>query len=805
MPRSWIWIIGSFFLFPSLTSAQGIMIPRDRSIGPMTLVDHRVKVELNDQVAVTNVKQKFRNHAHRALEATYVFTVPKGAMVKDFAMMVNGKRIKGELLEAPKAKAIYTDIVRRTQDPGLLEYIGTDLLQMSVFPVPAHGDQEVEVTFTSLAGKQEGTVEYLYPMRTQSGVLRVQGEFAFEMELKASYPIQNIYSPTHPISFSRKNDRHATVFFDKSFSVMDRDLQLFYTTGKEDIGLTLLQHRPALGDGYFLMLLAPRADIAANQRVPRDMVFVIDTSGSMREDGKIDQAKKALKYGLDSLKPGDRYAMFNFATTVNSWQSQLVAASQENIAAGKKWVEALETTGGTAINDALQTALELQHGDKSRSFTIVFFTDGKPTIGVTDTNQILTNFDRKAKENIRLFSFGVGYDLDAAFIDRLAEKHKGTSSYVRPNEDMEVKVSSFFNQIHQPVLTDLKLATGSGPRLVEIYPPQLPDLFHGGQLVVLGRYQGTGKGVIRLTGQVGTATKEFNYEVDLQEKPDAKPYVEDLWARRKVGYMIDQIRTSGEKKELVDEVILLAKKYGIATPYTSYLVVPDEIPWRGVPGRPIPLSRPPGYDPRFDGRPNSAGGGAGTGKGVGGGGLGGGGFEGKPGEVMRRAADQGAATVREQEHKVKINDSGSRGNQDSAQFRMENLSQARRALGQGQLKEAQTGQTGVELSMDLNQLKNQSQVGRNAQRMVQARNCIEINGVWIDDQLKKETPKFEIKAMSNAYFKLLERKPEMKEVLQLGNAVVWIAPNGTALIIDPASGKEEVTDEEIDRLFVVKK
>lgn len=173
MRRSLLAVMLSLLSMSSL-SAQGVMIPRDRSLPPMLLVNHKVKVKLEDQVAITTIDQTFRNQANRQLEAVYTFNVPKGAMVKEFSMMVNGKKVKGELVEAAKAKAIYTEIVRRTMDPGLLEYIGTDLLQMSVFPVPAHGDQEVEVSFTSMVNRQEGVVEYLYPLRAQSNVVRVR-------------------------------------------------------------------------------------------------------------------------------------------------------------------------------------------------------------------------------------------------------------------------------------------------------------------------------------------------------------------------------------------------------------------------------------------------------------------------------------------------------------------------------------------------------------------------------------------------------------------------------------------------------
>ncbi|HMP15538.1 MAG TPA: VIT domain-containing protein, partial [Gemmatales bacterium] len=238
----------------SLVHGQGYLLPREQTLPPLQLVHHRVKVLLEDQVAITTVRQTFRNQASQPLEAIYTFHIPRGAVVKDFSMMIHGKKVKGELVESDKAKAIYNEIVRRTMDPGLLEYTGTDLLQMSVFPVPARGEQEVEISFTSLARQQDGMVEFLYPLRAQSNTIRIPGEFQFEMELKSSRPIHSIYSPTHPISISRKNDRWAILHLDKSPSALDRDLQLIYTMGKDDIGITALQHSATPSEGYVMLL-----------------------------------------------------------------------------------------------------------------------------------------------------------------------------------------------------------------------------------------------------------------------------------------------------------------------------------------------------------------------------------------------------------------------------------------------------------------------------------------------------------------------------------------------------------------------
>ena len=254
----------------------------------------------------------------------------------------------------------------------------------------------------------------------------------------------------------------------------------------------------------------------------------------------------------------------------------MLDADSEQIAEAEKWVQKLEATGGTAINDALAAALDYRTDDKGRSFTIVFFTDGQPTIGETSTDRILQNIAAKNTANTRIFTFGVGDDVNATFLDAIADKTRALATYVRPAEDIEAKVSGLFSKISNPVLTNLKLSATNDISFNEIYPPELPDLFHGNQLIVMGRYSGKGASAIKLEGMVGMEKKEFVYEVAFPDKTnDDHAFVEQLWARRKVGYMLDQIRANGEKPELVNEVTALAKKYGITTPYTSYLIVPD--------------------------------------------------------------------------------------------------------------------------------------------------------------------------------------------------------------------------------------
>ncbi|HYV35569.1 MAG TPA: VIT domain-containing protein, partial [Gemmataceae bacterium] len=460
--------------------SQGLLVPKETNLPPLQMLGHNVKVVLEDQVAVTTVEQTFHNHTDRELEATYVFPVPKGASVRKFSMWINGKEEKGELVEAEKARQIYNDIVRRTLDPGLLEYIGNNLLRVKVFPVPPRGDQKISIRFTSVAPMEGGIVGYTYPLKIESNSAKAIAKFSLEVKLKSQHPIHNIYSPTHAIATLRPNDKQATIVFEKNQALTSKDFQLYYTSAATDVGLTSLMHRPGDGPGYFLMLISPRYELSQSQKVPRDMVFVLDTSGSM-QGPRIEQARKALKFCLDRLADNDRFAILHFATSVTTYEDNLKPATAANVGEARKWVDALEANGGTNINDALLRALQMRSNDGGRPFTVVFFTDGIPTVGVTNPDAILANTLAKNTANTRIFAFGVGDDVNAALLDQLAEKTRALATYVRENEDIETKVSGLYAKISNPVLTDLKLTVGEGVKLTEVYPPQLPDLFHGTQ------------------------------------------------------------------------------------------------------------------------------------------------------------------------------------------------------------------------------------------------------------------------------------------------------------------------------------
>ena len=320
-------ILALLLLCAGRVGAHGLLIPEDKKLPPLAMLNHLVKVNIEDQVATTSVEQTFSNHTDRALEATYVFPVPKGASVQKFSMWVDGKEVKGELVEADKARQIYTDIVRRTQDPGLLEYMGNDILRLRVFPVPAKGDQKLAVRFNSVAPKEEKLVEYIYPLKTDGKAIATLEKFSLDATIKSQHGVQNVYSPTHAITLKRSNDREVSVSFSRDQAALDKDFQLFYSLSDKDVALTALTHKPISGEaGYVLLLVSPKVELPKGYEVPRDTVLVLDTSGSMRGPKMTGQGRCATAWHLGK---SDRFAVINYATTVNQYRDNLVARAEQ--------------------------------------------------------------------------------------------------------------------------------------------------------------------------------------------------------------------------------------------------------------------------------------------------------------------------------------------------------------------------------------------------------------------------------------------------------------------------------------------
>jgi Ca-activated chloride channel family protein len=291
---------------------------------------------------------------------------------------------------------------------------------------------------------------------------------------------------------------------------------------------------------------------------------------------KLEQAKKALAFCVENLNDGDHFEILRFATEVEPLFNNLTDASTDNRSRAQKFIGDLKPIGGTAINDALKRAVELRPDRGSRPFVVVFLTDGRPTVGDTDENHIVQNATKSKTGLTRIFCFGIGTDVNTHLLDRITEETKAFSQYVLPEEDIEVKVSSFFTKIKEPVLANPKLTFPGDVRVTKLYPSPVPDVFKGEQLILAGRYSGSGSGALHVEGNVAGETRKFAYDLKFPSEESDNEFIPRLWATRRVGYLLDEIRLHGESRELKDEVTELARKYGIVTPYTAYLIIEDE-------------------------------------------------------------------------------------------------------------------------------------------------------------------------------------------------------------------------------------
>ncbi len=572
-----------FIAGPFIFSDGFIVVPRDpRPVPrphprfrpfPLEVKYHYVDVKIEDTVAVTSIDQVFYNPTRHRLEGYYLFPVPENGVIKNFSMYINGKETKAELLDAVKARKIYEDIVRRMRDPALLEYSGRTVFKARIYPIEPGSEKRVRISYTEILNNDNSTTEYIYPLNTEKFSAKPLKNVRIRAEIRSGADLRNIYCPTHKVDIIRRGEKKADVVFEEMNVKPDTDFKLYFDSAAEDIGLSVRSYKKRGEDGYFLLNMTPGFGKSKNF-IPKDVCFVLDVSGSM-SGKKLEKAKSALKFCIENLRKADRFEIIRFSTESESLFKMLRSANSGNRDKAMKFVDDLRAIGGTNIEEALDEALKIRNS-KGRPYIIVFITDGKPTIGETDEDKLISMIKGKNAGSTRVFTFGIGSDLNTHLLDKITSLTKAYRSYITEKEDIEIKISGFFRKIESPVLTDLKLSFGSGIRVSKMYPRDLPDLFRGSSISVLGRYSGYGKTKISLRGNISGKSVVFRYGSSLEGSSEKDDFVPLLWASRRVGFLLDQIRLNGESREVKDEVILLAKKYGIITPYTSYLIVEDE-------------------------------------------------------------------------------------------------------------------------------------------------------------------------------------------------------------------------------------
>ena len=554
-----------------------IIIPRPEPLPtpyPLEVLFHHVDVKINGNIAETFIDQEFYNPSDLMLEGYYIFPIPKGSVINEFSMQINGEMVYAELLDAIKARQIYEDIIRQIKDPALLEYTGQGIFKVRIFPIEPRGKKRVKISYRELLSSDNGLYEYIYPLNTEKFSAKPLKNVRVKVDLKTNKEIKNIYSPTHPVDVVNKDNHNAVISYEEENTKPDIDFKLYFSTNNDDVGLSLLTYKNGNDDGYFLLTAAPSFIIDKDQIDSKDITFVLDVSGSMAGE-KMRQAKKALLYCVNNLNKGDGFDIIKFSTEGFSLFGKIETATETNIIKAEKFINDLKPVGGTNIEEALNLALKEKRSN-NRAHLIVFVTDGKPTIGETEDENLLKKIEKMNDEETRIFTFGIGNEINTHLLDKITEQTRAFRTYISENEDIEVRISSFYDKVQSPVLTNLSLSFSDGIRTFQTYPNNLPDLFRGSSLTVFGRYDGSGNSHITLNGTVKGEKRAFTINTDFTDNNDEYDFIPPLWASRRIGYLLDQIRLNGEDRELVDEITQLAREHGIVTPYTSYLIMEDE-------------------------------------------------------------------------------------------------------------------------------------------------------------------------------------------------------------------------------------
>lgn len=553
---------------------QGFIIETRRTVPIQSSFEIRevgVDAQVRNQAAEVQVSQTFHNPGSTQLEAEFFFPLPEDGAVQDFVLMVDGRELTGRLMNKDEARRIYEEIVRTKRDPALLEYMGRGLYRTSVFPIPPGADRKLTMKYTQLCKRDRDVIEFSYPLSTQKFTSKPIQRLSIRASIESKDSIKSVYCPSDDVRIDRSGDHEARISMERTNVIPTSDFRMVYTLAEGAIGASVVSYRPSAGDdGYFLLLASPEVKAPDAKPLPKTVIFVLDRSGSMAGK-KIEQARRALKSVLNNLRDDDLFNIVVYDNAVETFRPELERFTSRTREEAERYVDNIREGGGTNIDEALTSALGLIR-DHSRPNYLLFLTDGLPTAGEVRELSIADHCRKNNTQKARIFSFGVGFDVNARLLDRLSAGNSGTSEYVRPDEDIETHVARFYSKMSSPVLTDLRIEF-TGTDVNRTYPRDLPDLFEGGQIVWVGRYRQPGRTTLKVTGRIADESRTFEFPAELadSDRGSGHNFVERIWAVRRIGYLIDQIDLSGQNKELVDELVSLSTKYGIMTPYTSFL------------------------------------------------------------------------------------------------------------------------------------------------------------------------------------------------------------------------------------------
>ena len=577
-------------------AAAGVLVPKEPGDRPLTLRKELIQVTVQDQVARATLDEVYENHTDHATEGTYLLPLPEGAAISGFATWVDGRRVESRVEEKQQAEKTYEEAKGTSQQPALLEKDAPNRFKTKVDGIPAQGTKRVEAGYAQILPYDSGLVTLRLPLATE-GVQGQEpvGDFRALIDVSDQKKIADLKIAGAPGRVERVSPTSFRISLEGKDAALPKEILVTYRTESSRLGLTFATYRPDPNEpGYFLLLASPQELTTDADIVHKDVVFVFDTSGSM-SGPKIEQARQGLQRCLSALGAQDRFGIVAFSDSLDPMRAELMPATPENVQEGLSFAQRLQASGGTNIHGALMRGFQmLQKSDRPR--VVLMMTDGMPTAGVTDPEAIAAQV-HQAAGNARLFTFGVGEDVNRVLLERLGRENRGGVDYVDGSHTIDEVVGGFYARISRPVLSDLSFKFGAVTTAM-MYPDPLPDLYKGSQLVLVGRYRGGGSVHAALEGTLNGKRASLPFDATFPEKATADAFVARLWAQRRIDFLLAQNRLNGETDEARTEVIALSKQYQILTPYTAMVAAQPTMvaavsPARVKPGDPTVRVRAP--------------------------------------------------------------------------------------------------------------------------------------------------------------------------------------------------------------------
>ncbi|HZO53461.1 MAG TPA: VIT and VWA domain-containing protein [Bryobacteraceae bacterium] len=592
--------------------------PKGTAIGRCPLKHTAVQVDISGPIARVNVTQEFENPYRTAIEAVYTFPLSQRAAVDDMTMRIGDRTVKGKIKPKDEARKIYEDARNRGQLAGLLDQERPNIFTQAVANIPPGAKVKIEISYVESLFYEEGSYAFSFPMVVgpryipgnatgHSGGgwapdtdrvpdaskitppvapkgIRAGHDISLAVKLDAGVPVESLTSTSHVVDIVRKDPHRAELRLRDQNEIPNKDFRMSWDVSGRKVADALLTHRDARG-GFFTFLLQPPDRPAESEITPKEIVFVLDTSGSM-SGFPIEKAKEVIKLAMDGLHERDTFNLITFAGDTHILFPQPVPATAANVQAAQRFLLSRSGGGGTEMMKAIRAALD--PSDSQEHLRIVcFLTDGYVGDDMTIIGEV------KRHPNARVFSFGIGSSVNRFLLDKMAEEARGEVEYVSLSDDGSAAAKRFHQRVRTPLLTDLELDWG-GMSVSEVYPKRLPDLFTAKPLVIKGRYDAPGNGTMRLRGKLAGRPWSREIRVNLPAVQPEHDVMATLWARAKVDDLMSQdwqgMQHNSPKPEIKEAITKLGLDFRMMTQFTSFVAVEEKVVTEG--GRPMRIDVP---------------------------------------------------------------------------------------------------------------------------------------------------------------------------------------------------------------------